>query len=575
MSEFVVRRSRQMERLLRDALGTEIMDSMGVNSEDQHAQALLHDPELGSILGRDTVRVAIVGTANVGKSSLVNGLFGEGVMVEGARSDVTNRVTRVDMESGLVLYDTPGLAGLDDQNEEITRAYLGMTPYENPVNTIPLCFLDKGTPCPNQRSVEQDGGREITLPEPEECTDKYRCANARNLDPEDEELLDESPDVVLHVFNLRAGLKRDDKQAFKALQAECNALVIPVGNFVDHFMSETDLRQAIQGAQKLAPDIVCVDSKTGTGLKALVQRILDSLDTAKVDLFNQELSKRYQVSRDEVFCRYVAQVAAKAVFADTKNKIERLSPDPDDPEKQKKMKLTEVDLLSEVLALRVMIDYMFDEKTWREGRVGQRMGEMLANSRAQVTSLLGGGATAGSIMVALFVASGMAGNLGFYAVAAVILGWFGLGGAAWMALIAAVGGPFVVIPALGILIGSLAYGAVRLLRPGSKYGGYSAAYQIYFQAFFLRRYLLLRDAGKFDKLHDDKKAVDALKKKTQKAVKKRVHSKLYSHKEFINKKVKQYSKDPADSKLSQALEQAIAERLITITPESPDSVVAD
>jgi len=564
-----VRLSTGIEQLLADIFGAdEILKLVG--GEDREAIDLLSNEEIGKILGREQTRIAIVGTSNVGKSSLVNELFRDEVVLEGARVDVTNQVTRVTLPSSMVLYDTPGLGGLDEDNEEATRAFLGLPPYRKAPAVVSMCHLDSGKPCPNRREVTESGTREVTHPSPTECVEKYRCEQATQFRVDSPELAAELPDIVLHIFNLRAGVRRDDRDAFEVLKANLRCPVIPVGNQIDSLPTQEEQAQAIAGARKVADDIMCVDSQTHRDIKPLVERMVQSLPTAKVHLFNRELKNRYQATRDEVFRRYVAQIAAKAAIADTTEKIERFVPSPKDPNKKVKVKLTAVDQLAEVLSLRIFIDYMFDEETWRTGRATTRIGEMIASNRDQFISALGGGLTASGIILGLSIASGMAGNLGFYAVAATILGWFGLGGAAWMSLIAAAGGPLVVIPVAGVLLGAMVYALLRWLRPGGvwgRYGEFSAVKQIYRQAFLLRRQLLEANAGVLDAVKDDPKRLEAHMKALGKAIEKEVGEKLKAYKKTVGTRVSQFKKSPAEPKTRDFVEKALSEALREVTPD--------
>ena len=563
------RLSAGIEQLLADVFGADEIRKL-IGGEDEEAIDLLANEEIGKILGREQTRIAIVGTSNVGKSSLVNELFRDEVVLEGARVDVTNQVTRVALPSGMVLYDTPGLGGLDEENEEITRAFLGLPAYRKTPETVSMCLLDSGAPCPNRRETKESGTKEVTHPSPAECTDKYQCERVRPLQVGSPELAAEQPDIVLHIFSLRAGVRRDDRDAFELLRSNLRCPVIPVGNQIDSLPTAEEQAQAIAGARKVAEDIVCVDSKTHRDIKPLVERVVQSLPTAKVHLFNRELKNRYQATRDEVFRRYVAQIAAKAAIADTTQKIERFVPSPKDPNKKVKVKLTAVDQLAEVLSLRIFIDYMFDEETWRTGRSATRIGEMIASNRDQFMSALGGGLTASGIIVGLSIASGMAGNLGFYAVAATILGWFGIGGPAYMAFIAAVGGPLVVIPVVAVVLGAAVFGLLRWIRPGwvwDRYGDFSAVKQIYRQAFLLRRQLLEANAGVLDAIKDDPKRLESHMKALGKTIDKEVGEKLKSVKKAVVTRVSQFKKSADDPETRAFVEKALADALSAVKPD--------
>ena len=557
---------RELEKVLLELCGQEELDRLmkeGRGKEDEAAIALLRDEGLDEIFGKEEVRIAVVGTANVGKSSLLNALFGEKVVAEGARADVTDQITRVRLPSSLVLYDTPGLAGLDDENEEITRAYLGLPPYRTAPEAIPMCCLDADHVCRSQR----------VHPSRQECVETLACEKALRFHPGSPELEEECPHVVIHLVSLRSGLRQDDKQSSALLARYVEQPIITVGNFLDSVRAEEDLDQALLGARRVIPDIVGVDSETLNGIKGLVKRVIEMLPTAaKISVFNQAIERRFQASRDELFSGYVARVAAKAALASTRKTVPRFEPDPkhpDDDKKKKEVKLTRVDLFTEALAVRIMLDFMVDEETWSQGRAASRIGEMLARQRDRIMAALSGGITTATVITVLCIAAGMAGNLGFYLVAAVVLGWFGLGGAAWMVGIAAVGGPIVVIPASAMLLGMSVFGLTHWLRPGrliSPYGGYAAVKQVYTQAFLLRRQLIEAERGVVDAFGDDEKRMRTYVEEMRRYVDRTINEVVPPHRSFVWKKMRQFRKDADDATTRKFIEAQLFHRLSAIAP---------
>lgn len=70
-------------------------------------------------------RIALVGMTSAGKSSLINALFGKPISEVRRTADTTNCVLAAEFPSGLLIYDTPGLAGDQDFGyENITRLFL-------------------------------------------------------------------------------------------------------------------------------------------------------------------------------------------------------------------------------------------------------------------------------------------------------------------------------------------------------------------------------------------------------------------------------------------------------------------
>ncbi|MYB94301.1 hypothetical protein F4054_10735 [Candidatus Poribacteria bacterium] len=70
-------------------------------------------------------RIAIVGETSVGKTALVNALFGSQLAAVRLTADTTRAVLRVQFPSNLVIYDTPGIFG-DEKLENITRSFIGL-----------------------------------------------------------------------------------------------------------------------------------------------------------------------------------------------------------------------------------------------------------------------------------------------------------------------------------------------------------------------------------------------------------------------------------------------------------------
>ncbi len=57
----------------------------------------------------EPVRAMIMGIPNVGKSTIINGLSGRKIAKVGNEPAVTQRQQRIDLEGGVVLFDTPGI----------------------------------------------------------------------------------------------------------------------------------------------------------------------------------------------------------------------------------------------------------------------------------------------------------------------------------------------------------------------------------------------------------------------------------------------------------------------------------
>ncbi|GAA7068032.1 hypothetical protein AOHp86_08210 [Helicobacter pylori] len=63
------------------------------------------------------MNILLIGAAGVGKSSLINGLFGQEVAKAGVGKSLTQHLEKyVDEEKGLILWDTKGIEAKDYQN---------------------------------------------------------------------------------------------------------------------------------------------------------------------------------------------------------------------------------------------------------------------------------------------------------------------------------------------------------------------------------------------------------------------------------------------------------------------------
>ncbi len=80
-------------------------------------------------------RIAIVGETLVGKTALVNALFGSELAEVKLTADTTRSVLRVQFPSNLVIYDTPGIFG-DEKLENITRSFIGLRQRYNPASRV-------------------------------------------------------------------------------------------------------------------------------------------------------------------------------------------------------------------------------------------------------------------------------------------------------------------------------------------------------------------------------------------------------------------------------------------------------
>ncbi|MBW4604505.1 MAG: 50S ribosome-binding GTPase [Calothrix sp. FI2-JRJ7] len=89
-------------------------------------------------------KIALVGMTSAGKSSLINALFGKSISEVQRTADTTSCVLVAEFPSGLLIYDTPGLAG-DEQlgYENITRLFLEIPQEEDATQFSAVPFQEK------------------------------------------------------------------------------------------------------------------------------------------------------------------------------------------------------------------------------------------------------------------------------------------------------------------------------------------------------------------------------------------------------------------------------------------------
>ncbi len=86
------------------------------------------------------LRAMIVGIPNVGKSTLINTLAGRSLAKVGDKPAITTITQRIELDKGMVLYDTPGLLWPDMEDQ--TAAYRLAT--SGAIGAAALDYLDVG-----------------------------------------------------------------------------------------------------------------------------------------------------------------------------------------------------------------------------------------------------------------------------------------------------------------------------------------------------------------------------------------------------------------------------------------------
>ena len=113
------------------------------------------------MVGLKRPKVVVVGSTGTGKTTLFNALFGTQLMPTLCRSDVTDKIAKITLKTGLILYDTPGIHGRNDIYGNITREFIGL-PQKNheygrtlkKYEKIPFCDLDSTKRCPYRNEIK-------------------------------------------------------------------------------------------------------------------------------------------------------------------------------------------------------------------------------------------------------------------------------------------------------------------------------------------------------------------------------------------------------------------------------------
>jgi GTPase Era involved in 16S rRNA processing len=191
-------------------------------------------------------RIALVGMTSAGKSSLINALFGESISEVRRNADTTDCVLTAKFPSGLVIYDTPGLAGDEELGyENITRLFLDLQQEEDSTNFTSVPFQENLTEV-----------RELSL------------EKLKQLQP---------LDAILFLVDISRTLNKYEKKALKSfffeLKDKYEGRVVVAGTHLDELnkLPEQEKQGQLDSYNKIFnAQLTPVSSVSGEGLSELV-----------------------------------------------------------------------------------------------------------------------------------------------------------------------------------------------------------------------------------------------------------------------------------------------------------------
>ncbi|GCE28387.1 hypothetical protein KDA_38710 [Dictyobacter alpinus] len=204
-------------------------------------------------------QIAVVGMVSAGKSTLVNTLFGLPIAETKITPDTTKGVLSVGYQSGLTIYDTPGIFGDDKYPyHNITRLFLSLSEdsdYPRPM-AIPLQTVQYGHSQPSD-------------------VDQIALDNIKKYAPITN---------VLWVVNASRTLTGPEKKLlrtfFKELEAQYKGRLVVAGTHLDTLNDKPlDERKEMlqQWSEVSNGQLIPISSVTGEGLDQLVRVLFASL----------------------------------------------------------------------------------------------------------------------------------------------------------------------------------------------------------------------------------------------------------------------------------------------------------
>jgi ribosome biogenesis GTPase A len=271
-----------------------------------------------NLLGDRRPRVALAGPTYVGKSSIFNAIFGRRVQAESTgTSDTTGFVAEVQL-GGVLLYDTPGVGGLDEAYARFSRRFLGLSRSRtNASPAAPIPFRVYGDP--GASPLAKGLGKRVEGHDPTLDQDYWDCELA--LDSVSPEF-----DLILVCFALNHTLEATSVRLFKELRRRHPAVIL-VGTKRDLADDPKIERIQEQATSYLGERFRPVSVKVGfeNTLRDLLSTFFARLPESSLATLNQQLSDKFRRERKDLFEELLRRIAAKTAVERVDRKVDELN----------------------------------------------------------------------------------------------------------------------------------------------------------------------------------------------------------------------------------------------------------